>query len=339
VKPVGLHHITMITSSGQAALPAPSKRDDEGRNLPAMSSNWPELPYHDWSATCDTLHAHTQVLGKLAVVLAPPEPELQHTALRLTARGWETAPLPAPDASGAFGATLDLRTHEAVIEHVDGRVHRIALTSNRPVAAVTKDVLAAVGDLVGEVKINLKPQETPWQTPLDEDTEHTTYDPAAVERYFLAATQAALVLAELRAPYRGRSTPVNAWWGSFDLAVNLFSGEPADPPSQDFLMRNAMDAQEIAVGWWPGNADYPRAAFYAYAHPAPDGFADADLSPGRWEPKLGEFLLDWDTVVAAPDPHATALSFARSVTRHACVVCGWDPTLAGSVEAQPPPVS
>ena len=47
------------------------------------------LSYSAWSATCDTLHAHTQVLGKIAVTLAPPEPELQHAALRLTARWWE----------------------------------------------------------------------------------------------------------------------------------------------------------------------------------------------------------------------------------------------------------
>src|SRR5207253_1147070 len=52
-----------------------------------MSGPWPSLNYEQWSATCDTLHAHTQVLGKLAVVLAPPEPQLQHAALRLTARG------------------------------------------------------------------------------------------------------------------------------------------------------------------------------------------------------------------------------------------------------------
>ena len=31
------------------------------------SSGWPALPpYETWSATCDTLHAHAQVLGKLA---------------------------------------------------------------------------------------------------------------------------------------------------------------------------------------------------------------------------------------------------------------------------------
>ena len=43
------------------------------------------------------------------------------------------------------------------------------------------------------------------------------------------------------AAFRARSTPVNAWWGSFDLAVNLFSGQPADPPSDDLIVRNAMD--------------------------------------------------------------------------------------------------
>src|SRR5215471_15177760 len=99
-----------------------------------MSAGWPAASYERWSATYDTLHAHTQVLGKLAVVLAPPEPELQHAALRLTARGWETAPLPAPDGSGAFGVALDLRAHDALVEHVDGRAKRIALTPNRPVA-------------------------------------------------------------------------------------------------------------------------------------------------------------------------------------------------------------
>ena len=52
-----------------------------------MSTGWPPLRYESWSATCDTLHAHTQVLGKLAVQLAPPEPQLQHAALRLTPRG------------------------------------------------------------------------------------------------------------------------------------------------------------------------------------------------------------------------------------------------------------
>jgi hypothetical protein len=306
-----------------------------------MPSDWPALSYADWSATCDTLHAHTQVLGKLAANLAPPAPQLQHAALRLSARGYETLPLPAPDGSGAFVAALDLHAHEAVVEHSDGRIQRVALTPDRTVGEVTRELLAAVSSLAGKVEIDPTPQEVSWTVPLDADDEHATYDPDQVATYFAAATRVALVLAEYRAPYRGRSTPVNAWWGSFDLAVSLFSGEPAEPPSDDFIMRNSMDAQDVAVGWWPGDTRYGKAAFYAYAHPAPEGFASATLSApaSRWDAEMGLYILDWDDVLATPDPHATALEFARSVFSHACVVCGWDPGLAASAQGTPPPVA
>ncbi len=304
------------------------------------SPGWPALPYETWRDTCDTLHAHTQVLGKLAAALSPPEPELQHAALQLGVRGWETRPLPAPDGSGVLAVELDLCAHEAVARHSNGRTARVPLAPDRSVGAVTRELLAAVRSLGGAVEIDPTPQETPWQTPLDQDEEHATYDPVQVARYFAAATRAALVLAALRAPYRGRSTPVNAWWGSFDLAVNLFSGAPADPPAGDFITRNAMDAEEIAVGWWPGDPRYPRAAFYAYAHPAPAGFAEATLSPpaAGWNATLGEYILDWDDVRSADDPHETALRFARSAVLHACAACGWDASLAASADGRRPPV-
>ena len=306
-----------------------------------MRSGWPALSYQAWSATCDTLHAHTQVLGKLAVQLAPPEPQLQHAALRLTARGWETLALPARDGSGAFVAGLDLRTHEALVEHSDGRETRIALTPNKPVAELTHELLEAVGRLAGDVEIDPKPQEVPWTTPLDEDREHASYDPDQVASYFEAATSAALVLAAFRASYRGRRSDVNAWWGSFDLAVNFFSGQPADPPSDDFIMRNSMDAQEVAVGWWPGDPKYDPAAFYAYPHPSRDGVEDMEVKPAaaHWEPNLGLFALDWADIRTAPDPPALALEFAHSAFHQFCVLCEWDPILVATAKGSPPPVA
>jgi hypothetical protein len=306
-----------------------------------VSSAWPALSYDEWGETCDTLHAHTQVLGKLAVALAPREPQLQHAALRQTARGWETAPLPAPDGSGALVAALDLHSHEALVEHSDGRVKRIALTPNRPVRDVTREVLDAARALGGHVEIDPTPQEVTWSVPLDEDETHAAYDPDQVRSFFEGATHAALVLAEFRAPYRGRSTPVNAWWGSLDLAVNLFSGLPADPPSEDFIMRNAMDSQEVAIGWWPGDARYSSAAFYAYAHPAPEGFSEGTLSPAaaHWNAELGLFILNWEDIRTSSSPHAAALEFTQSAFRHACIVCEWDPALPASAEGSPPPVS
>ena len=306
----------------------------------SIGLRWPTLRYEQWSETCDTLHGHTQVLGKLAAVMAPTEPELQHAALRLTARGWETAPLPAPNGSGAIVIAIDLHHHEVLVEHSDGSERGIPLTPDRSVGSVSRHVLATVRELAGNVAFDGKPQEVPWTVRLDEDEEHARYDTAQIATYFAAATRAAQVLAAFRAPYRGRSTQVNAWWGSFDLAVSLFSGRPAQPPSDDFIMRNAMDAEEVAVGWWPGDASSGNAAFYAYAHPAPPGFEHATVAPpaARWDPALGEYLLDWDDVCAAPDPQAYALEFAHSVFRHACALCEWDPALLASSEGSPPPV-
>ena len=72
----------------------------------------------------------------------------------------------------------------------------------------------------------------------------------------------------------------------------------------------------------------------------PDGFKDATLRPAaaHWDTALGEYILDWDDVRAATDPHAAAVEFARSAFRHACLVCGWNTELAASAEGRPPPV-
>ena len=114
----------------------------------------------------------------------------------------------------------------------------------------------------------------------------------------------------------------------------------AHPDPGEARWRNSGDAEQIENGWWPGHREYDRAAFFAIAHPAPDGFADADLSPeaARWDPDLGEFVLDWDDVRAEEDPSALALEFAHSAFGHACAVCGWDAALADSGVGSLPPI-
>jgi len=303
-----------------------------------MGSEWPSLSYAAWSDTCDTLHAHAQIVGKIAVALAPPEPQLQHAALQLSARGWETRLLPTPNGSGGIVAALDLHNHETVVEHTDGRVRRIALTPDRPVGDVTRAVIAATRELVGAFPFDPTPQEVSWTVPLDEDEEHKRYDPEQVATYLEAAAHAALALSAFRAPYRGRSTPVNAWWGSFDLAVDLFSGRSTEPPSDDFLSRNSLDAQHFALGWWPGDPRHERAAFFAYVHPAPEGFSDLELSLGGWSAQLGEYILYVDELRQTDDPHDAVLEFGRTIFRHACAVCDWDMGLAATADGIPPAI-
>ncbi len=189
--------------------------------------------------------------------------------------------------------------------------------------------------------IDPTPQEVPWSVPLDEDAEHATYDPAQVATSFAMATRAALVLAAFRAPYRGRSTPVNAWWGSFDLAVSLFSGDPAAPPADDFICATRWTPRRSRSAGGPatGATGRPRST-PTRTRPVPGSPTRRCRRPPRaGTAALGEFLLDWDDVVAAPDPHAAALAFARSAFQHACAICDWDLELAASAEGTPPPLT
>ena len=83
---------------------------------------------------------------------------------------------------------------------------------------------------------------------------------------------------------------------------------------------------------------FDAAAFYAYAHPAPDGFGGASLENARWDADMGLYLLAWDDARAAADPHGVSVEFARAVFRHACAICEWDEALAASADGQPPAV-
>jgi hypothetical protein len=106
-------------------------------------------------------------------------------------------------------------------------------------------------------------------------------------------------------------------------------------------MRNSANAQQIEIGWWPGDHRYPRPAFFAFAVPTPEGFDRATLAPAaaRWDTDLGEYILDWDDARRAANPHQDALDFGLSAIRHACLVCGWDPVLAASAQGDPPPLT
>ena len=232
-----------------------------------MSAGWPPLAYGTWSATCDTLHAHTQVLGKLAVQLAPPEPQLQHAALRLTARGWETLALPAPDGSGAIVAALDLRTHEAAVEHF-GRPRDTDCPDAEP-SRRRGDARSARGRRAARRRSRDQPgpQEVPWTAPLDEDDQHATYDSRPGGDL-------------LRGRHPGGARPGG---GAGAVSRTLDAGQrlvghlrprgqlllrkPADPPSDDFIMRNGGDAEQVSIGWWPGDPNHEQAAFFAFAYP------------------------------------------------------------------------
>jgi Family of unknown function (DUF5996) len=277
---------------------------------------WPELPYDAWRGTRDTLHLYVQIIGKVRATLTPTEPDWGHAPLYLTARGITTSPIPHPN--GVFDIDVDFIDHTVSVRATDGRVETIRLVP-RTVAAFYGELMAMLEQMGFAAEISAAPSEVPDAVPFAEDTGHGTYEPEWANRFWHVLVSVDRVLKAHRARFLGKTTPVQLWWGSFDLAYSRYSGRLAD-------------AEQWAAGFWPGDERHPQAAFYAYASPKPAGIETAAVEPeaGGWSGELGEFLLPYDAVSASTGPDAALLAFLDSTYRAGASLGGWDPALETS---------
>jgi hypothetical protein len=288
---------------------------------------WPSLPYREWEETLGTLHMELQILGKVRVALSPPEPEFAHVALAVTARGIGTGLVPS--ARGPFEVEADLCDHQVSVRTSWGETRMVALTA-RPVAEFWTEFNGALAAVGVDTELSPLAQEVPDPIPFPDDTVHRVYDPEHAHRFWRVLTFVVPVFADYRAAYRGRVTPLQFFWGGMDLAVTRFSGRPCDPPEDaDFLVRGAHDAEQVAVGWWPGNAAFPGAACYAYSYPKADGIEQVTLAPAPafWSAELGEHLLRYDDVRELEDPSAAIRAFLDSFYAAASARCAWNAEL------------
>jgi len=282
---------------------------------------WPALPYEEWRDTCDTLHMYVQVLGKVRLALSPAELQWQHVPLYLTARGLTTSVVPF--GAHTFDAEFDLVDHDLVLRTSDGGREVIALRP-RAVADFFSDVVGALARLGINVALSGTPSEVSDPIPFADDRTHHSYDREWANRFFRVLSRVDVVLKQHRANYLGRSSPVQFFWGTFDLALSRFSGRPATPPGDaGIIYRRGADAEQICAGFWPGHEQFPRPAFFAYLYPKADGLEDAPVQPSEagWDKQLGEFILPYDAVQSSADPERSLRSFLDST--YAACASGW----------------
>ncbi|MFZ0180066.1 MAG: DUF5996 family protein [Candidatus Dormiibacterota bacterium] len=300
------------------------------------AGEWPALPYAEWRATRDTLHMYTQVIGKLRLALSPFEPGWANVPLYVTARGLTTSPVPIGLRS--FDAELDLHDHVLVLRTDDGRVERRPLGG--AVADFYGDVMDALRRMQIDVSISVLPSEVPDPIPFPEDRTHATYEPAQAERFHRTLSMVDLVMKEHRAHFRGRTSPVHFFWGTFDLALTRYSGrlvEPLQVPNP--IMHFGTDAELICAGWWPGDHRLASPAFFSYAFPAPPGIDSVQVRPpeAAWSSNAGEFLFPYDTALASPDPRRAIREFLATSYDGAAALMGWNTDL--TTFEQPTPVA
>jgi len=292
---------------------------------------WPPLPrFGAWADTVRTVQLWTQIVGKVRLTLTPWLNHSWHVALYPTARGLSTGPVFHVEQT--FELEFDFVAHRLVLRRADGPDTGFALAPIS-VAEFYRRTMALLADAGIAVVIDALPNEVPEPVAFPDDEAHRSYDAAAMHDFWWAVMQATRVFGQFRTNFLGKASPVHFFWGSFDLAATRFSGHPAPchpggfPGLPDDVTVEAYSHQESSAGFWPGD-DAHEAAFYSYAYPSPDGFKGAAVpAPAFWDVKLGEWLLDYAAVQAAPDPDAMLLGFLESTYRGAATLGGWDPAL------------
>jgi uncharacterized protein DUF5996 len=296
---------------------------------------WPPLPNDAWKDTYATLHMWSQVVGKVALVQAPPLNHSWGISLDVTPRGLTTRTLPHGDRS--FTIAFDFIEHQLVIQTADGDRRSLPLEP-RSVAEFYRTVMATLTEMRLPVRVWPVPVEIPDPIPFEQDTVHHSYDPEAATRFWRILLQVHRVFTESRVDFVGKSSPSHFFWGSFDLAVTRFSGRTAPPRDGPAFMREAYSHEVISHGFWPGSGPVLEPAFYAYAVPEPDGLKTARVRPPAafYHTEMSEFILPYEAVRTAASPAAEIAAFIESTYDQAATLAHWD---RAALERRPQPLS
>ena len=290
---------------------------------------WPALSYPDFAATQHLLHMGLQAVGKLKLK-EPFEPQWAEIPLWIAGRGLTTGPIPYSGA--AYEIEIDLISHQVKCTTSWGASGHFALAA-MSVAEFVKQAFDMLGKAGVDVSINMKPQEVPNTIPFDQDTQPRPYDAALVNAWWRILLSTQRVMQIFHGRFKGKTQPIGLMWGTLDIRDARYNGKAASPGQKaDYIRRNAMNEELIEVGWWSGSAAYPKPAFYSFTYPQPPEIEHAKVSPAsaRWEPAMGEFLLDYDDLRKSQDPDSDLVSFFESTYKAGAERAGWDPQLVGS---------
>ena len=292
----------------------------------SATSAWPPLPLDAWQPTYDTLHMWTQIVGKVKLELCPFLNEWWEVALHPTANGLTTLPMPIGDGAGVLEISFDFLAHNLRLQTSQGALKVLPL-SPRSVADFYREFMATLRALGVDVTINSTPCEVPHPIPFEQDHTHASYDAEYARRWWHILVRASQVFARYRSPFVGKSSPVQFFWGTFDLSETRYSGQPAEPPKgAGRIMRLSEDQQNIAAGFWPGDSRVSGPAFYSYTYPEPPGLRTAAIRPtsAYYDDQMGEFILMYDDVRQSQSPEDTILEFLRSTYEVGANLAHWD---------------
>lgn len=289
----------------------------------------PEIPYSRFQKTGASLHMWTQIVGKFRLLQTPWINHSWQATFYVNAHGLTTSLIPGDECG--YEVIFDFKNHWLRVEATNGKASSFPLEP-MSVSFFYEKFLNALAVVGAPTNIHHAPNEVPDPTPFKEQTQMGAYDNDAVTDFWHALVFVDGVFNHFRTGFLGKVSPIHFFWGSFDLAVTRFSGRSAPlhpggfPALPDEITREAYSHEVSSAGFWPGGNGVDEAAFYSYAYPSPDNFGQQAVLPesAYFHDDLGEFILPYEAVRTAKDPHATLMSFLVSTYTAAADLADWD---------------
>ena len=293
----------------------------------SSQTTWPRLRVNDWTDTRDTLHMWVQIVGKIRLAHAPLVNHWWQSTLYVSPRGLATSAIPY--GTGTFDVEFDFIDHQLMVRSSSGETRTVVLAP-KTVATFHAETLNALDELGLQTTIQATPNEVDPAIPFADDHEHSSYDADAAQLFWRQLIQAGRVLGEFRSRFIGKVSPVHFFWGAMDLACTRFSGRGAPPHPGgapncgDWVMVEGYSHELSSCGFWPGGGE--EGAFYAYAYPEPDGFAEHPVEPNEafYSTEFRQFLLPYEHVRAASEPDRVLLDFLQTTYDAAAQHGQWD---------------
>lgn len=287
--------------------------------------NWPELCYESFKSTAHLLHMATQIIGKLKLH-TPFQPHWANVVLLPTSRGVTTGPIPYNGE--VFSVDINLIDHEVCIQTSWANSQKLALKS-MSVAQFTQQFFNLLEKLQIKLNINFMPQEIEKPIPFDKDTKECSYDHTLAHNWWRILLNSYCVMLQYHALFNGETPAIGLMWGTFDLRDARYNGQPVPTTGANsgYIRRNAMDEEQVEIGWWHGNDNYQKPAYYSFTYPQPNHIEEAKIKPtsARWDPSLAEFILDYDDIRHTSDPAKELLEFFTTTYQAGAHLGNWDP--------------
>lgn len=299
------------------------------KNSHSNSAAWPELDFFQMKDTLETLHQWIQIVGKIRLKTMPWQNHSWHTTLYISPRGYSTHGIPYQGR--IFQIDFDFIKHQLIIRCSDNEDLSMDLRP-RTVADFYTNLFKMLGSVGLDVKIHPKPNELEQAIPFEENTVNSAYEPQAARTLWQAMLKANEVFSQFRSDFLGKVSPVQLYWGAFDLAVSRFSGKeaplhPGGMPNMPLeVMQEAYSREVCSAGFWPGSLDSPQPVFYSYVYPTPSSYPEQKVLPDQafFSPEMGEFFLKYSDVQSSSNPEKMLHDFLTSTYYAAANSANWD---------------